>query len=113
MPHLPESLGRYPLVLRSFDVKDLKIGEILMDYNNYELHYVRRDTGELISVARDIFNYIMALRTQNTFVDVIDADTLDTPVSKETVYPAISDRRYNHMYFVIKKRVVQVVDDSV
>ena len=73
MPHLPEKFGTYPLVLRDFRVENLKLGEILMDYDKYELYYVKRDTGELVSVARDIFNYILALRTQNTFFEIIDA----------------------------------------
>lgn len=114
MPHLPEKFGTYPLVLRDFRVENLKLGEILMDYDKYELYYVKRDTGELVSVARDIFNYILALRTQNSFFEIIDADLQDPPmINTEDEYPPIKERKYNHFYYIIRRRVSQVVDDSI
>ena len=113
MPHLPERFGTYPLVLRDYRVDNLQLGEILMDYSNFELYYVQRDTGELVSIARVIYDYILKLRTENTFVDVIDADKLDPPqITLDDEYPKIQDRKYNHLYYIVKRRIEQSVDDS-
>lgn len=113
MPHLPSTYGTYPMVLRDYRVNNLQLGEILMDYDKFELYYVKRDTGELISIARVIFDQILKLRTENTFFDIVDADKSDPPqIDIETPYPPINDRKYNHIYYVVKKRQVQSVDDS-
>ena len=74
--HLPE-LGSYPLTLRDFEVNNSRKGELLLDYTNYELYYINRNTGERVSMAQDIYQRILRAKMQNT--NIIRYDNTEHP----------------------------------
>lgn len=74
--HLPE-LGSYPLTLRDFEVNNPRRGELLLDYTNFELYYINRNTGERVSMAQDIYQRILRARMQNT--NIIRYDNTEHP----------------------------------
>lgn len=104
MPHLPEKLGSFPLTFREYDVPDPKRGELLLNYDNNELYMVRKSDGQIISVARDIYNKILESRIQNNTVYIIDADKMSPVPGKDELVPPISEREYNGFYYIITGR---------
>ena len=74
--HLPE-LGSYPLTLRDFDISNPRRGELLLDYSKYELYYANKYTGELVSMAQDIYQRILRAKMENT--NIIRYDNTDNP----------------------------------
>ena len=77
--HLPE-LGSYPLTLRDYEVNNPRPGELLLDYTNFELYYINRNTGERVSMAQDIYQRILNARMQNTNIVRYDNTEHPTPV---------------------------------
>lgn len=75
--HLPE-LGSYPLTLRDYEVNNSRPGELLLDYTNFELYYINRNTGERISMAKDIYQRILRAKVQNT--NIIRYDNTEHPL---------------------------------
>lgn len=88
--HFPENLGGYPLTLRKHDIENYRPGELLLDYETYTLYYVNKKTGIKKSMAKEIYDRIVATSLQNTkFV-----------VSNENTVPPVNDRKPNMVYFV-------------
>ena len=114
MPRIPDPLGSYPMVLRDYQVEHPRLGELLLDYTNYDLYYVNRQSGELVSVAQDIYNRILMAKMQNTGFVVADADK-QTPVPPSNqIWPPVSDRQYNRFYYVVRSRAISgtIEDDE-
>lgn len=82
--HLPE-LGSYPLTLRDHDISNPRLGELLLDYTNYELYYVNRNTGEKVSMAQDIYQRILRARMQNTNFVRYDNTNHPSPVTERNL----------------------------
>lgn len=82
--HLP-TLGSYPLTLRDFDINNPRRGELLLDYTNYELYYINRNTGERVSVAQDIYQRILRARMQNTNFVRYNNTEHSSPVSNQNL----------------------------
>ena len=98
--HVPDPLGRFPMVLRSSDVANARNGELLMDYTKEYLYYVDKHTGEKIGVADSIYKKIVNARLQNSRIFVTQEDQQGT----EPETPAVEDRKMNEFYFSIKNR---------
>lgn len=109
MPHVPNPLGSYPMVLRDYQTDNPRLGELLLDYTKYDLYYVNRQTGNLVSVAQDIYNRILIARMQNTSFVIADADKQSPVPPSNQIWPPISDRAYNTFYYVIRSRAVNEV----
>lgn len=105
MPHVPNPLGSYPMVLRDYDIATPRRGELLLDYTKYDLYYVKMDTGERIRLADEIYQRILAARVQNTYIDIKDADKQDPVPGVNDVWPPISEREYNHFYYIVRGRI--------
>ena len=102
------------MVLRDYDIATPRRGELLLDYNTYDLYYVKMDTGERIRLADEIYQRILAARVQNTFIDINDADKQDPVPGENEVWPPISERQYNHFNYIVRGRIPigSVEDDS-
>ena len=103
MPHLP-GLGSFPLILRDYMVPDPRKGELLLNYENNELYFVRKSTGEVISIARNIYDKILATKIKNNRIVVYDADKLNPQPGRDEIVPAVKDREYNAFYFIVAGR---------
>lgn len=103
MPMLP-SYGSFPLTLRDYLVKSPRKGELLLNYQNNELYFVRISTGEVVSVAKTIYNKILSSKIKNSKLIVFDADKLVPQPGKDEIVPPKIARDYNAMYLVIKGR---------
>lgn len=101
MPHKPKQLGSFPLVLRDYKVPNPIRGELLMDYNNNEMYFVKKSTGNVTSVARDIYDKIMASKIQNNKIHTFDYDKVTPHPDKNDIVPPVRDRQYNGIYFLI------------
>lgn len=108
MAHLPEKYGSFPLILRDYDILDPKKGELLFNYNSNELYFVKPQNGEVISMARDIYNKILAAKIKNTGAVIYDADKLSPLPGKDDIVPPIKDRNYNSIYNIILSRKTYV-----
>lgn len=113
MPHVPNPLGSFPMVLRDVDtVENPRRGELLLDYTNYELYYVRYNTGEIVSMSRDIYERILDARLQNNQFVIADADK-QTPVpGEDESWPYIPGRRFNAFFYVVRSRSTSTADDG-
>lgn len=113
MPHVPNPLGSFPMVLRDVDkVKNPRRGELLLNYSDYELWYCKYNTGQVISMSRDIYERILISKLQNNQIIIADADK-QTPVpGEDESWPAISGRTINAFYYVVRSRTVGTVDDG-
>lgn len=99
--HVPNPLGGYPLILRPSDVPNPRNGELLMDYENNDLIYVNRETGNKSSIAMDIYNKIIASRLENSHIKICKNNTSS---GEEEDIPNIEDRKMNTMYICIESR---------
>lgn len=97
--HVPSSLGGYPLVLRDKDTTNTRVGELLYDYNKNDLYYINRQDKMKKSIAKDIYDKIIASRLENTYVEITQSDGKS---EKET--PLLENRVMNHFYMNITKR---------
>ena len=104
MPHVPDPLGSYPMVLRDYMVPNARKGELLLDYDTYDLYYINYKTGAKIAMAQDIYDRIMMAKLQNTYFETCDADK-ETPVpGRNEIWPPVAERKYNRFYYVIRSR---------
>lgn len=88
--HIPNPLGGYPLVLRDSSEERCRKGELLYDYNNNDLYYVNKQSGEKNLLAKDIYNKIIATRLENSYIEIIDSSNL-------------GERTMNHWFMNITK----------
>lgn len=111
MPHLPEELGSFPLILRDYDIINPRRGELLFNYDTNQLYFVRPSTGEVISVAQDIYNKIISSKIKNNKIIIYDADK-DTSIGKDDIVPPLEDREYNSFYYIVtgRKRYSEAVN---
>jgi len=90
--YVPNPLGRCPLVLRDSNIDNYKNGELLIDYDKYDIYYINYQTGEKVSITRDIYNKIVDAIAQNTkFI-----------VQENEIDPL--ERKVNKFYFMIKNK---------
>lgn len=101
MAHRPSNMGSFPLILRDYKTLGPKRGELLLDYSNNELYFVKPSTGNVTSVARDIYDKILASRVQNNKIYTYDVDKVTPAPDKNTIVPPVKDRVYNGIYFLI------------
>jgi hypothetical protein len=85
-------------------VSNPKRGELLLNYDNNELFFVRKSNGEIVSIARSIYDKIMSTRIKNNKVEVFSADTLDPRPGKYDIVPPLNERIYNAFYFIVTGR---------
>lgn len=113
MPHVPNPLGSFPMVLRDVNkIQNPRRGELLLDYSNYELWYCKYNTGQVVSMSRDIYDRILAARLQNNDIVIADADK-QTPVpGEDEVWPPSSSRKINAFYYIVRSRSSSVADDG-
>ena len=104
MPHVPNPLGSFPLTLRDYKIKNPRKGELLLDYTLYDLYYINKHTGEMVSVAKDIYDRIMAAKLQNNTIVISDADKQDPIPGRNEIWPPVNERKYNNFYYVIRGR---------
>lgn len=109
MPHVPEPLGSYPLILRDYTVTNPRRGELLLDYDTGTLYYCHYRTGRVISIADDIYGQLLITKVQNAHFEVSDADK-EAPYYGAT-WPPISDRKFNTFYLVVTDRST-IVDSA-
>lgn len=98
MAHRPAKLGRFPLILRNKESRNVRPGELLMDFDNSELYIVNPATGEKISISQNIFNILVNQKIQNTKIKVIDMTKIGANVDN---YPPVDLRVTNGMYFKV------------
>lgn len=103
MPHLPGEYGTFPLILRDYNITNPKRGELLFNYDTNQLYFVRPSTGEVISVAQDIYNKIISSKIRNNKMVIYDADK-EGATGKDNIVPPIKDREYNSFYYIITGR---------
>lgn len=103
MPHVP-ILGSFPLTLRDYNVMDPRRGELLINYANNELFFVKKEDGSIVSMARDIYDRIMASRVQNNEIVIYDVDKISPPPGKKDLVLPPKDRKYNGMYLMVTSR---------
>lgn len=95
MAHKPPELGTFPAILRDYDDPKSVPKELLMNYSDNGL-YLKTPEGEVISIAKDIYDKIIDSKIQNSAIHVTDNPDLE-------VLPPISQRQYNHWYYSVKK----------
>lgn len=110
MPHVPDPLGSYPMVLRDYMVPNARKGELLLNYENYDLYYVNYQTGVKISMAQDIYDRIMMAKLQNTYFNLCDADKEDPVPGRNEIWPPVAERKYNQFYYVIRSRAANTTE---
>ena len=98
--HIPNPLGSYPLTLRSINASNPRRGELLFDYEKYDIYYVNRDTGDITNLAKDIYDKIIASKLENTFIQLTQTDG----EGEEIPLPEIKDRKPNIFYYNITSR---------
>ena len=103
MAHRP-TLSHYPLVPRDYNVSNPIRGELLMDYTYNDLYYVKPSTGEVVSIAREIYDRILAARIQNTNIVIYNRDKLIPKPDKDAVTPPVIDRKFNTFYAIVNSR---------
>lgn len=99
--HVPNPLGGYPLILRPIDAPNPRNGELLMDYENNDLIYVNRSTGNKNSIAMEIYKKIIASKLENTYIEICKNTGIP---GEEIEIPDVKDRKTNTMYFCIESR---------
>lgn len=104
MPHVPNPLGSFPLTLRDYNIKNPRRGELLLDYTTYDLYYINKHTGQMVAVAKDIYDRIMAAKLQNTTINIKDADKQDPIPGRNEIWPPVSERKYNNFYYIVRGR---------
>lgn len=98
--HVPNPLGSYPLTLRNSNTSNPRRGELLFDYENYDIYYIDKNTGIKSNLAKDIYDKIIASKLENTHILLCQTDGEGT----EDDLPYISDRKPNTFYYNIYKR---------
>lgn len=98
--HIPNPLGSYPLTLRSIDASNPRKGELLFDYENYDIYYIDKTTGVMTNLAKDIYDKIIAAKLENTFIQITQTDD----EGEEIELPPISERKVNTFYYNITSR---------
>lgn len=96
MPQRPPKLGTFPVSLRDYQIENPVIHEMLMNYDDGDL-YVVNDKGELISLSKDIFMYIVSSRIQN--INLVSVSAPDKSIPS----PPINERKYNWWYLCVEK----------
>lgn len=99
--HIPNPLGSYPLSLREHDIANPRVGELMLNYENYDLYY-NHPTDGLVSISRMIYKRIIAAKLENTYIQITHSD--DYPHAEEPVLPDIADRKVNTFYINIIDR---------
>lgn len=84
---------------------------MLLDYLNYNLYYCNKETGEIVSVAEDIYQRILDAKMQNTRVHIMDADKQDPKPETAEIWPPKSEREYNNIYYIVKSRSTTTVEE--
>lgn len=97
--HVPNPLGGVPLVLRDVDTKNLRRGELLLDYTNSDLYFVDKETGQKERLADSIYKSIVDAKVENSKILITCSDS-----GPETATPAIEDRKMNQWFMNIIKR---------
>lgn len=110
MPHVPKPLGSFPLVLRDYRIANPRKGELLLNYNDYELYYCNMN-GNVISMAQEIYDKILSSKLQNTYIYIADADKQNPIPQSNEVWPRVDDRMYNGLYFVVRSRYKTTIEE--
>ena len=100
--HIPNPLGSYALILRDESVSNPRRGELLLDYENYDIYYINKDSAEKMNLAKIIYDKIIAAKLQNTHLQICK----DPEISgEEPDLPEIVDRDPNTFYYTILSRI--------
>jgi len=104
MPHKPNPYGSFPLTLRDYLVADPRRGELLLNYDTNELYFCKGSTGDVVSVARDIYDKILAAKIKNNNIIIYDWDLISPLPDKDKVIPPTKERMYNSIYYIVTNR---------
>ena len=100
--HVPNPLGGLPLILRDVNTTNPRRGELLFDYTNADLYYVNKETGKKTRLADSIYQKIIALKLENSRIEVAHSDSHES--AEDPAIPEVADRRMNTWYMNITKR---------
>ena len=100
--HVPNPLGGVPLILRDVDTKNLRKGELLLDYTSSDLYFVDKETGQKERLADSIYKSIVDAKVENSKILITCSDG-----GSEAATPAIEDRKMNQWFVNIVKREEQ------
>ena len=107
--HKSDPLGGIPLILRDSDTPNPRKGELLCDYENDDLVYVNKQSGEKKSITEDIIETIIDEKIGESTINITkNSDDIE---GDEDIIPSIEDRKMNHWFFNILERSERPEDD--
>lgn len=107
--HVPNPLGRLPLVLRESTIENPRNGELLLNYTDLDLIYVDK-SGNKKRLADTIYKQIIETKIENS--KILITHTAEDTSTDEPVIPDIGDRKMNTWYMNINKREVRSSDET-
>lgn len=107
--HVPNPLGRLPLVLRDSSIENPRNGELLLNYTDLDLVYVDK-SGNKKRLAESIYQQIISTKMENS--KIIVSHSADDTSTEEPVIPDVGDRTFNAWYMNITKREVRSSDED-
>ena len=64
--HVPNPLGGLPLILRDVNTTNPRRGELLFDYTNADLYYIKKETGNNTRPAGSLYQKISGSKLENS-----------------------------------------------
>lgn len=88
--HKPIPYGTYPLVLRNYNTGNPIPGELLFDFNSYDLYVCNRLNKKVVPIAKMIYEKSKAVMLDNTNIIYTTDSTVDR----------VSDRSANSFFLI-------------